>query len=89
MAELSITSGLQEISRRLTDAAAIAKGAVACAEGGSERETLRIAMDLTNYSTRRRPCTAPFASWVERSAAARADAMRIEISCPEWMGRGR
>jgi hypothetical protein len=46
MAELTITSGLQEISRRLTDAAAIAKGAAACAEAGSEHEGLRIAMDL-------------------------------------------
>ena len=46
MAELTITSGLREISRRLTDAAAIAKGAVACAEAGSETEALRIAMDL-------------------------------------------
>jgi hypothetical protein len=46
MAELTIGRGLQEISRRLTDAAAIAKGAVACAEAGSEREALRIAMDL-------------------------------------------
>lgn len=46
MAELTITSGLQEISRRLSEAAAVAKGAVACAEGGSERQALRIAMDL-------------------------------------------
>jgi len=46
MAELSITTGLREISERLTDAAAIAKASVVCAECGSEREALRIAMDL-------------------------------------------
>ena len=43
---LSITTCLAEISKRLTDAAAIAKAAVVCAESGSEREALRIAMDL-------------------------------------------
>lgn len=46
MAELSITTGLREISGRLTDAAAIAKASVTCAESGSEREALNIAMDL-------------------------------------------
>lgn len=46
MAEMSITVGLREISSRLVDAAAIAKAAVVCAESGSEREALRIAMDL-------------------------------------------
>ena len=46
MATITITSGLREIVLRLTEASAIAKGAVACAEGGSEREALRIAMDL-------------------------------------------
>lgn len=46
MAEFGITAGLREISSRLTDAAAIAKAAVVCAESGSEREALRIAMDL-------------------------------------------
>ncbi|MGA0597729.1 hypothetical protein [Enterovirga sp. CN4-39] len=45
-AGLSITGCLTEISARLTEAAAIAKGAVACAESGSEREAVRIAMDL-------------------------------------------
>ena len=45
-AGLSITACLAEISARLTDAAAIAKAAVVCAESGSEREALRIAMDL-------------------------------------------
>ena len=43
---LSIRGCLDEISERLTDAAAIAKAAVSCAESGSEREALRIAMDL-------------------------------------------
>ena len=45
-AGLSITGCLTEISTRLTEAAATAKGAVACAESGSEREAVRIAMDL-------------------------------------------
>ena len=45
-AGLSITTCLGEISARLTDAAAIAKAAVVCAQSGSEREALRIAMDL-------------------------------------------
>jgi hypothetical protein len=43
---LSITACLSEISERLTDAAAIAKAPVTCAQSGSEREALRIAMDL-------------------------------------------
>lgn len=43
---LSITVGLREISTRLTDATAIAKAAVICAESGSEREALKIAMDV-------------------------------------------
>jgi hypothetical protein len=46
MAELTITTGLKEIAKRLGHAAAIAKGAVTCAETWSEREALRIAMDL-------------------------------------------
>ena len=44
--DLSITTCLAEISTRLSDAAAIAKAAVTCAAAGSEREALRIAMDL-------------------------------------------
>jgi hypothetical protein len=44
--ELTIPYCLREISTRLTDAAAIAKAAVACAEAGSESEAVRIAMDL-------------------------------------------
>lgn len=43
---LSITAGLSEISWRLTDAAAIARAALTCAEAGSEREAVRIAMKL-------------------------------------------
>jgi hypothetical protein len=43
---LSITACLHEMSSRLTDAAAIGKAALVCAESGSEREGLRIAMDL-------------------------------------------
>jgi hypothetical protein len=44
--EISITACLHEMSSRLTDAAAIGKAALVCAENGSEREGLRIAMDL-------------------------------------------
>ena len=43
---LSIAGRLGAISGRLTDAAAIAKAAVTCAEAGSEREAVQIAMDL-------------------------------------------
>lgn len=43
---LSVRVYLDEISGRLTRAAAIARGAVACAAGGSEGEAVRIAMDL-------------------------------------------
>ncbi|MDP4026657.1 hypothetical protein Q8W71_29040 [Methylobacterium sp. NEAU 140] len=43
---MSITACLAEISARLTDAAAVAKAALTCAEAGSEREAVRIAMDL-------------------------------------------
>ena len=45
-AGFSITGCLTEISTRLVDAAAIAKAAVTCAESGSEREAVRISMDL-------------------------------------------
>lgn len=44
--ELSIRACLGEISERLTDAAAIAKAAITCADSGSEGEALKIAMDL-------------------------------------------
>ena len=43
---LSVVGCLTEISARLTDAAAIARAAVNCAESGSEREALRIVLDL-------------------------------------------
>lgn len=43
---VSVTVCLTEISTRLRDAAAIARAAVVCAESGSQREALRIAMDL-------------------------------------------
>lgn len=43
---LDIRIYLDEIVTRLTDAAAIAKAAVACAEVGSTREALRVALDL-------------------------------------------
>lgn len=43
---LSIRACLGEISERMTNAAAIAKAAVACSDAGSDREALRIAMDL-------------------------------------------
>jgi hypothetical protein len=44
--DLTITGCLKEISTRLTDAAAVAKAAVTCAENGSEAEAVRISMDL-------------------------------------------
>ena len=43
---MDITSCLEAISRRLVDAAAVAQASVTCARSGSEREALRIAMDL-------------------------------------------
>lgn len=43
---LSITACLAEISCRLTDAAAIARAALSCAEAGLEREAVRIATKL-------------------------------------------
>lgn len=43
---LSITACLHEVSIRLSDAAAISKAAVACAEAGSEHQALQIIMDL-------------------------------------------
>lgn len=46
MGGLSVTGCLVEISGRLTDAAAIAKAAVVCAESGSEKEAVRRSMDL-------------------------------------------
>ena len=43
---LSITTCLREISARLTQAAAIARAALVCAESGSEGEAVRIVLDL-------------------------------------------
>ena len=45
-AGLSITTFLKEIRARLTDAAATAGAAMTCAESGSEREALRIALNI-------------------------------------------
>ena len=41
-----ITHCLREMSTRLGDAAAVARASVVCAESGSEREAVRIAMDI-------------------------------------------
>lgn len=48
MSESSVTLAecLAEMSELLTDAAAVAKAAVTCAESGSEHEAIRIAMNL-------------------------------------------
>jgi hypothetical protein len=43
---LSVAMCLNEISARLTHATAIVRAAVTCAENGSEREALRIALDI-------------------------------------------
>jgi hypothetical protein len=43
---ISITGCLCEIRDRLTDAAAVAKAAVTCAESGSEHEAVRIVLEL-------------------------------------------
>ena len=43
---ISITGCLKEISGRLTDAAAVAKAAVTCAESGSERQAVRIVLEV-------------------------------------------
>ena len=45
-AGMDITTCLEALSRRLVDAAAVAQAAVTCARSGSEREAVRIAMDL-------------------------------------------
>lgn len=46
MTSLSVTAGIAAVSTRLTDAAAIAKAALVCAESGSEHEAVRILLDL-------------------------------------------
>jgi hypothetical protein len=43
---ISITGCLCEIRDRLTDAAAVAKAAVTCAESGSELQAVRIVLDV-------------------------------------------
>ena len=43
---ISITGCLCEIRDRLTDAAAVAKAAVTCAESGSERQAVRIILEV-------------------------------------------
>jgi hypothetical protein len=43
---LSVTAGLIAICARLTEAAAPAKAALVCARAGSEREAVRIVLDL-------------------------------------------
>lgn len=43
---LTVADCLTEMSEILTDAAAVAKAAVTCAESGSEREAIRIALNL-------------------------------------------
>ena len=46
MGKMDITTCLEALSTRLTDAAAVARAAVTCAKGGSEHEAVRIALDL-------------------------------------------
>ena len=41
-----IATVLDALSRRLVDASAVARAAVTCARSGSDREAVRIAMDL-------------------------------------------
>ena len=43
---LNVTGCLAALSERLTDAAAIARAALVCAQSGAEREAVRIALDL-------------------------------------------
>ena len=43
---ISITGCLKEVSGRLTDAAAVAKAAVTCAESGSEQQAVRIVLEV-------------------------------------------
>ena len=43
---LNVVTCLHAISARLTEATALSKAAMTCAEAGSEREALRIALDL-------------------------------------------
>ena len=43
---MSVTGCLEELSRRLVDAAAVAQAAVTCARSGSEREAVGISIPL-------------------------------------------
>ncbi len=43
---MDITTCLEALSTRLTDAAAVARAAVTCARSGSEHEAVRIALEL-------------------------------------------
>ena len=45
-AAFNVTGCLSEMSARLTDATAIGKAALTCAQSGSEYEAIRIALDL-------------------------------------------
>jgi hypothetical protein len=45
-ATMTIRSGLEAITTRLTDAAAIAKAALACADAGAQGRAVQIALDL-------------------------------------------
>ena len=46
MGSMAISRCLEALSTRLIDASAIAKAAVTCARSGSDREAVRIALDL-------------------------------------------
>ena len=46
MPNLSLVACLSAITARLGDASALARAALVCAEAGSEREALRIVLDL-------------------------------------------
>lgn len=43
---MDIATCLEALSGRLTDAAAVAKAAVTCARSGSEREAVRIVLEI-------------------------------------------
>jgi hypothetical protein len=44
--QMTVTGCLRAISGRLTEAGAIAKAAVTCAESGSEDHAIRVALDV-------------------------------------------
>jgi hypothetical protein len=45
-AAMTVRSGLEAITKRLTDAVAIAKAALACANAGAQGRAVQIALDL-------------------------------------------